>query len=77
MSDEKLPTVVHEQVFRVLGRDVHCYILDNGMRIVDGNDADELFEYFAKHSISMDDNRSDLPDDIRQFLAWLKGRNNS
>ena len=42
-QDENLPTVIWSGLFRVLGVDVRCHVLDDGRRIIDAESMEALF----------------------------------
>ena len=59
-----IPTAVWEGTFEMYGVTVNCYVLDNGMRIVNADDMAAMFDAMAT---------STELGDIEGFARWQKG----
>ena len=63
----RVPTAVWRGTFVVFGVDVHCYILDDGQRIVEASSIEDL--------LGAVDARAEVEDDpvVVAFTSWLRG----
>jgi len=61
----KIPEAVWSGTFNVMGVDVKCYVLDDGRRIIDSNDAAKLF---GDDVVVFDDNG------MNEFVQWLTAK---
>lgn len=64
MTTEDMPKAVWEGTFRIFGIDVRCAVLDNGKRVVNG---DDFLQVLSGNSDTLS------PDDISEFMEWQAG----
>ena len=61
-----LPKATWEGEFTIAGITLHCYVLDNGQRIVNAEDIDRLIDGVTA---PLEANR----DDLDRFARWMHG----
>lgn len=70
MSDtESLPTAIWEGTFTLYGVPLRCSVLDNGQRVIHGEDVKWLFQAMAQ-----DDGDALDASELERFARWRSGR---
>lgn len=64
MTTEEIPKAVWEGMFRVFGINVRCAVLDNGKRVING---DDLLQVLSGNSDTLSH------DDLDEFIKWQAG----
>jgi hypothetical protein len=69
--ETKRPKAVWEGSFKLFGVVVHCYVLDNGARIVDAADIHTMMAAMSGWNIS---NRANDNEQMAAFNRWRLGK---
>lgn len=66
-TPDKAPKAIWEGEFKIFGKRLRCYVLDNGQRIIDAKDMESLFY-----------DGGDINDTagLEDFTKWQKGIDN-
>lgn len=63
-----LPKAIAESQFTILGVTLKCYVLDDGQRIIDAEDIEELFEAMAYPRTI--EQSAEMTAELAKFTQW-------
>ena len=69
MSEDQTPAAVSESIFTIFGVTLRCYVLDNGQRVINGEDMERLFAHMTSDAELLDNDP-----EMVSFQAWREGR---
>jgi hypothetical protein len=70
--EKELPKAIAESQFTLFGVTLKCYVLDNGERIIDAKDMENLFEAM-QYANALDDVVA-VNEELEKFARWRIGK---
>jgi len=69
----KMPSAISESTFTLLGVTLRCCVLDNGERIINAEDVEQLFEAMASPG-TINGTSKDVTEEMEKFAKWRLGK---